>query len=168
MKAKVISKTRITATMKDDHLECDTKGGDKSLLFTEMLGVDDKTTFGLLLTQAASSSPIPKTDDKYNSVMPLLLDIAPQDALEGMLAVQMVASHNLAMEMTRRALVDGQTVDGVTQNINRSTKLMNTFKGQVETLQKYRNKGQQTIQVQHVTVNDGGQAVVGNIKGGKG
>ena len=29
-----------------------------------------------------------------------------------------------------------------------------------------RNKGQQTIQVQHVQVNDGGKAIVGNIKTG--
>jgi hypothetical protein len=168
MKTKSINKAKITATMKDDLLECDTKGGDKSLLYSEMLGVDDKIAFGLLLTQAANSSPIPNTDDKYNSIMPLLLDIGPQDALEGMLVVQMVATHNLAMEMARRALVADQTAEGVSSNVNRSTKLMNTFKGQVETLQKYRNKGQQTIQVQHVSVNDGGQAVVGNIQGSKG
>lgn len=137
------------------------------VLYTEMFGVDDSSAFGLLLTQAANSSSIPKTDDKYNAVMPLLLDIASQDALEGMLAVQMVATHNLAMEMVKRALVAGQTVEGVNNNVNRSTKLMNTFKGQVETLQKYRNKGLQTIQVQHVTVNDGGQAVVSNVNGGE-
>jgi hypothetical protein len=159
---------RVAVVMKDNALECDAKGDDESRLFIEMFGIDDKKTFDLLLTQAFSSGSLGNADDKYNSIMPLLLDIAPQDALEGMLAVQMVASHNLAMEMTKRALVDGQTVDGVTQNVNRATKLMNVFKSQVETLQKYRNKGQQVIKVQHVTVNDGGQAIVGNVKGGKG
>jgi len=159
---------RVSVVMKDNHLQCDTKGGDESRVFMDMVGVNDKGAFDLLLAQAANSSAITEIDDKYNSVMPLLLDIAPQDALEGMLAVQMVATHNLAMEMTRRSLINEQTVEGVNNNVNRITKLMNTFKSQVETLQKYRNKGQQVIKVQHVTVNDGGQAVVGNVKGGEG
>jgi len=158
---------KVSVVMKDSILKCDTKGEDESKLFMDMFGVDDKKAFDLLLAQAVNSSAITDIDDKYNSIMALLLDIAPQDALEGMLAVQMMATHNLAMEMTRRALVSDQTVDGVNNNINRITKLMNTFKSQVETLQKYRNKGQQTIKVQHVTVNDGGQAVVGNVGVGK-
>jgi len=160
---------KIAVVMKDNILKCDLNDGDESQIFTSMFGVDDKNTFDLLLTQAVSSRGHVSTDDKYNAVMPLLLDIAPQDALEGMLAVQMLTSHNLAMEMTRRALVDGQTAEGVTQNVNRATKLMNVFKSQVETLQKYRAKGQQEVtQVQHVTVNEGGQAIVGNVKKGEG
>jgi hypothetical protein len=33
----------------------------------------------------------------------------------------------------------------------------------MDALQKYRSGGEQRITVQHVTVNDGGQAVVGTI-----
>jgi hypothetical protein len=74
----------------------------------------------------------------------------------------------MAMQMAGRAMITDQTVEGIEMNINRSTKLMRTFTAQLDTLQKYRNKGQQTIQVQHVTVNDGGQAIVGNVAGGEG
>jgi len=42
-----------------------------------------------------------------------------------------------------------------------------TFTNQMEALQRYRGKGKQTIQVQHVQVN-GGQAVIGNVKPGGG
>jgi hypothetical protein len=42
-------------------------------------------------------------------------------------------------------------------------KLARTFASQVEALKKYRSAGEQTIKVQHVTVNDGGQAIVGNV-----
>ena len=42
---------------------------------------------------------------------------------------------------------------------------MRTFTAQVETLKKYRTGGNQTIQVQHVNVNEGGQAIVGDVKG---
>jgi hypothetical protein len=107
----------------------------------------------------SSRLALTKVDDKYNSIMPLLLDIAPQNALEGMLAVQMLGTHNLTMEMTKIALDVDQTVDGVNNNTNRVTKLMNTFKPQVETLQKHRNK------VQHVNIEAGEQASVGNVRG---
>ena len=36
----------------------------------------------------------------------------------------------------------------------------------VDTLKRYREGGKQTIQVQHVNVNEGGQALVGNVKTG--
>ena len=49
-----------------------------------------------------------------------------------MLASQMTATHNLAMEMSKRALLDGQTEDGVNFNVNRVTKLMRTFTSQAE------------------------------------
>mgnify|MGYP000417926937 CR=1 FL=1 len=133
-----------------------------------LVGVSGHEAFNKLINQAVNSSTGDTPDDKLNSIMPLLLDIAPKDGLEGMLAVQMLATHNMAMEMAGRAMYSEQTVDGVDMNINRSTKLMRTFTTQLETLQKYRNKGKQTIQVQHVTVNDGGQAVVGNVVGGEG
>jgi hypothetical protein len=66
----------------------------------------------------------------------------------------------------RRSMFDEQSVEGVERNINRVTKLMRTFTAQAECLKRYRSNGKQTIQVQHVNVNDGGQAVVGNIQGG--
>jgi len=46
-------------------------------------------------------------------------------------------------------------------------KLARTFAAQVEALKKYRSAGEQTIKVQHATVNDGGQAIVGNVNQGE-
>ena len=40
-------------------------------------------------------------------------------------------------------------------------KLARTFAMQMEALKRYRTGGQQTVVVQHVTVSDGGQAIVG-------
>jgi hypothetical protein len=71
----------------------------------------------------------------------------------------------ISLSMAGRCVVEGQTVDGVNSGINRMAKLMRTFTTQMEALQRYRGKGQQTIQVQHVQVNEGGQAVVGNVQG---
>mgnify|MGYP003633568692 CR=1 FL=1 len=133
-----------------------------------MVGVSGNDAFNKLINQVTSSVSGNDNDDKLNSILPMLLDIAPRDALEGMLAVQMIATHNMSMEMAMRVMLPDQTSEGVDMNVNRANKLMRTFTTQIETLQKYRNKGQQTIQVQHVTVNDGGQAIVGNLNGGEG
>jgi len=106
-----------------------------------------------------------------NATMASLLEIDPQDSTELMLGAQMVTAHNVAMEMARRALfVEGQTDEVVNFNVNRMTKLMRTYTAQMEALNKYRNKGKQQITVkhQHVNVNDGGQAVIGDINQGEG
>jgi hypothetical protein len=73
-----------------------------------------------------------------------------------------------SMEMLNKAMTDGQTVSAVSENINRAVKLTRTFTTQMEALTRYRAKGQQKITVQHVSVADGGQAVVGDVHTGKG
>jgi hypothetical protein len=48
-------------------------------------------------------------------------------------------------------------------------KLARTFASQVEALKKYRSGGEQTVRVEHVTVNEGGHAIVGAVThGGRG
>lgn len=98
-----------------------------------------------------------------NEILSLLYEIAPKTALEGMLAVQMIGVHYLATEMMNRAAYKEQTIDGVDRNINRASKLTRVFTAQLEALQRLRRKGQQTVRVEHVTVNAGGQAIVGNV-----
>jgi hypothetical protein len=45
-------------------------------------------------------------------------------------------------------------------------KLVRTFAAQVEALKRYRTGGEQTVRVERVTVNEGGQAIVGNVSHG--
>jgi hypothetical protein len=42
--------------------------------------------------------------------------------------------------------------------------LMRTFATQVEVLRRLRNGGQQFVRVEHVHINDGGKAIIGNVK----
>ena len=110
-----------------------------------------------------------KVVSAYNSTMAILSGIQPQDELEGMLAIQMIGIHNMAMEMMKRAMLSEQTIDGVNLNVNRIAKLTRTFIAQLKALDKHRGRGQQKITVEHVTVNEGGQAIVGNVEqGGEG
>lgn len=106
--------------------------------------------------------------EALNVTVALLHELAPQNALEGMLVSQMIGIHNLAMSMMARASSSGQTAEGVEQCVNRAVKLTRTFAAQVEALHKLRNGGQQKVTVEHVTVNAGGQAIVGNVESKKG
>ena len=93
--------------------------------------------------------------------------INPRDETEALLAAQMAAIHNATMVAARPP----EHVETIPQQDSASTmlnKLARTFASQVEALKKYRSAGEQTIKVQHVTVNDGGQAIVGNVSQGGG
>jgi hypothetical protein len=136
----------------------------------EVTGVVEPSLHVKLMNQIANTSPDTegRAVEAVNDGLALLHGINPQNALEGMLAVQMVGTHNIALEMMRRAIIKGQSSEEVNRKINLSTKLLRTFTSQVEALQKMRNRGQQTVRVEHVTVNAGGQAIVGNVKHGAG
>jgi len=93
----------------------------------------------------------------------IMKGIGPRDEIEGMLVAQMVATHNTAMTLMSRAMVQQQTLVGIEQSLKYGVRLMALYAQQIEALSKYRGKGQQKITVEHVTVNAGGQAIVGNI-----
>ncbi len=87
-----------------------------------------------------------------------------------MLATQMTTVHNLTMDMTSRFREGEQTLDWASYYVDGINKLMRTYTTQMEALNNYRNKGKQQITVkhQHVNVNDGGQAIVGDVTQGGG
>ena len=138
---------------------------------TESFGTADPDLIDYFFDQVARTS-FGLTHDNYaehlNKLTPMLRGINPQDEVEGMLACQMVGVHNLAMEMMKRAMLEGQTVNGVTENVNRATKLLRTFTTQMEALNRHRGKGQHKMTVEHVHVYQGGQAIVGNVNQGEG
>jgi hypothetical protein len=103
-----------------------------------------------------------------NDAAALIQGIGPGDALEGMLAAQMVTTHSTAMHCLQIASVPRQPESIVESNINRATKLMRVYTAQVEALNRHRSKGRQTMTVKHVHVHDGGQAIVGNVRGREG
>ena len=85
-----------------------------------------------------------------------------------MLAAQMAAVHNATMTFARRL----NHADNIPQQDSAErafNKLARTFASQMEALKRYRTAGKQTVRVEHVTVNEGGQAIVGNVAhGGRG
>jgi hypothetical protein len=88
--------------------------------------------------------------------------VEPRDEVEAMLAAQMAAIHMATMTFARRL----NHVDNIAQQDSAErafNKLARTFAVQMEALKRYRTGGEQRVTVQHVTVNEGGQAIVGSV-----
>jgi hypothetical protein len=103
-------------------------------------------------------------DKQLSATVAALMGIAPKDELEGMMAAQLIAAHNAAMECYRRAMIGEQTFEGRRENLTQANKLSRTYAALVEALNRHRGKGQQKVTVEHVHVHAGGQAVVGSIE----
>jgi hypothetical protein len=133
------------------------------------LGTGDHDLACGLLTQLTDVSRSGKvaTEQELNFMLSVVRAINPKDETEALLAAQMAAIHSATMVAARR-LNHVETIPQQDSASNMLNKLARTFVGQVEALKKYRSAGKQTIKVQHVTVNEGGQAIVGNVNQGGG
>src|SRR5262245_58269321 len=78
-----------------------------------------------------------------------LIGITPGDELEGVIAAQLIAAHNAAMECYRRAMIGEQTFEGRRENLSQANKLSRTYAALLDTLNRHRGKGQQKVTVEH-------------------
>lgn len=103
--------------------------------------------------------------DRINFMLAAMRGIGPQDEAESMLAAQMVATHMLAMKCAAGLANPSATatIDHMNGYASRMTKLTRTFTMQLDALKRYRTGGEQKVTVQHVNVNEGGQAIVGDV-----
>ena len=119
----------------------------------------------VLNAATGSSTTNPLKANEANGVLAAMHGIAPKDEAEAMLAAQMVATHYAAMTVLRR-LKGCETIPQQDSAGNLANKLLRTYSAQLEALARYRGKGQQTVRVEHVTVQAGGQAIVGAVTAG--
>jgi hypothetical protein len=136
-------------------------------------GSDFDSFNNLLMDQAMWSMWLGSKDEKQISevmqaALAGLTGIAPRDEQEGMLATQMLACHNAAMESYRRAMIPGQIFEGHNSALTQANRLSRTYASLLEALNRHRGKGQQKMTVEHVHVHEGGQAIVGNVHQGGG
>lgn len=121
-----------------------------------------------VLKRDEASDDFPANDERV-FVLSIIRDLAPRDAVERMLAVQMAATH-VATVRSARWLGAAETLPQVEAHYSGFNRLARTFAAQVEALRKHRTGGEQKVivQHQHVNVSDGGQAIVGNVTRGAG
>ena len=106
-----------------------------------------------------------EANDERLFLLSIIRDMAPRDAVERMLAVQMAATH-VATIRAGRWMATSDNLPQLEAHYTGFNKLARTFAAQVEALRKHRTGGKQVVTVQHVNVADGGQAIVGNVQTG--
>jgi hypothetical protein len=94
-----------------------------------------------------------------NATFAGLIDMNPRNPMEGMIIGQIIAAHETATELYRRAWLADQSFEARTKFLTLADKSARTVAVLTEALDRHRNRGQQTVTVKHVTVN-AEQAVV--------
>lgn len=139
-------------------------------LVMEALGTADPDFMAGLLCQLGNAAEKNGVVDEQslNFMLSVIKGIEPRDQIEALLGAQMSIVHKATMKLAR-TLNHVDTIEQQDSAVNAFNKLARTFVAQVEGLKRYRSKGEQKVTVKYVTVNQGGQAVVGNVmNGGRG
>ena len=105
--------------------------------------------------------------ETLNHALTLIQGIQPRDEIETMLATQMATVHMASINFARR-LQRAQNIEQRESAERGFNRLARTFVAQVEALKRHRSKGEQRVYVERVNVNEGGQAIVGNVVRGEG
>lgn len=107
-----------------------------------------------------------KQGERLNAAYAFLMRSHLKDELEAMMAAQLFAAHNAAMECYRRAMIPAQPMVARDQNLNQANKLSRTMAALMEAMSRHRGKAtQQKVTVEHVHVYQGGQAAFGQFNG---
>ena len=86
-------------------------GGSQSDHWNNLLA--NQTVQTLWLAQSDKDT----RDRQYSATVAALVGIGPKDEIEGMIAAQLLAAHNAAMECYRRAMIGEQTFEGRRENL---------------------------------------------------
>jgi hypothetical protein len=150
---KVIDGKTVMPDHPDERLACK--------LLMEALGTASADfTVGLLSQLACAGRQIDEV--ALNFMLSVVQGVKPKDQLETMLAAQMAAIHMATMTFARR-LAHVETIQQQDSAERALNKLARTYAMQMEAFKRYRTGGEQKVTVQHVSVSEGGQAIVGNV-----
>jgi hypothetical protein len=110
-----------------------------------------------------------QTPEDALNPLSLVSEIGPRNALESMLATQMIATHMAALDFLQRARRPEQLAEAIDPNVVRAGRFLRLFTEQLEAWSKLKGTaGQQRVVVEHVNVMAGGQAIVGQVTAGPG
>ena len=99
-----------------------------------------------------------------NASLAFIEGTKPRGEVESALAIQMACTHSAAMAVLNRLGGGHGTDRSVAAMASAAARLLRAYTAQVETLRRLKNGGSQIVRVEHVHVNEGGQAVIGNVR----
>ena len=103
------------------------------------------------------------SDMAINGAIAVITAFAPKNEMEAALAVQAACTHMVATVMMARIGGGHGTDRRLPGMASASAKLLRAYCTQIETYRRLRGGGEQKIIVKHVTVQEGGQAIVGAV-----
>ena len=125
----------------------------------ESQGITDRDFINGLSGQLINADSV--SGDGLEFAASVIKGVKPKDQLEVMLAAQMAIMHMSTMKFLRQLGVSAETEQS---HIERTvTKLAGTYTKQMLALKRYRTGGEHKVTVQHVSVADGGRAIVGPV-----
>jgi hypothetical protein len=125
----------------------------------------DFVNVSLVQIQLAARSPLGKVSEQaMNAALSMIEAAAPKDEIEAALAIQMSCTHAAAMSLLARLDAPFVSERRVAAFGSAASRLLRAYALQVEVLRRLRHGGHQYVRVEHVHINEGGQAVIGNVK----
>jgi hypothetical protein len=99
-----------------------------------------------------------------NAALAFIEGFAPRNEVEASLAVQMACTHGATMSVLGRLGPAGGTEDHVCRFAAAAARLLRAYAMQFEAYRRLRHGGDQYVRVEHVHINQGAQAVIGNVR----
>jgi len=126
---------------------------------------NDFVRASLLQLQGAARSPYGTVSAlAINAALAMIEAAAPKDELEAALVIQMACTHTAAMSVLAKIDSGFETERRVAAFGSTAARLMKAYAMQMEVLRRLRTGGHQFVRVEHVHINHGGRAVVGNVR----
>jgi len=98
-----------------------------------------------------------------NGALAIIAGFSPKNEMEAAIALQAACTHMAGMVMLARIAGGHGGPHRLPGMASAAAKLLRAYCAQVETYRRLRGGGEQKITVQHVTVHEGGQAIVGAV-----
>lgn len=149
----------------------DSEGRPTVQLFRTISGSKSQSFNSVVLRETLATVWMSDNDDEgrnraIQATAAALAAFKPTDEIEGMIAAQAVALHFGAMEALRRSMVKNQPSEIATRLRKDGANLARAMTDMLAALDRKRGKAPQVVRVERVVVQDGGQAVVGNVNPG--
>ncbi len=129
------------------------------------MGTSSSAFVAASLQQLIAAARLPNSgicEIAVNASLAFIEGAKPRDEIECALVIQMACTHSATMAVLNR--LGGASGDRtVAAMASAAARLLRAYATQVEALRRLRNGNSQTVRVEHVHVNEGGQVLIGNV-----
>jgi hypothetical protein len=102
-------------------------------------------------------------EDSVYTMKVMFEELKPASLVEAMVYAQLLALHTHSMDLMAEAH-RSVMIETKEKYLSVSNKLIRTFNAALGALERFKRQGRQIIRVETVNVNEGGQAIVGNLE----